>query len=64
MLTAYVDSEPRTLASVWNLVCLLYELRVQHRLEAVLEDAFVFLGEHLPVRAKLVQCVQVDVKAG
>ena len=51
VLTAYVYSEPRTLASLWNLVDLLYELWVQHRLEAVLEDAFVFLGEHLPVWA-------------
>ena len=64
VLTAYVYSEPRALASVWNLVDLLYQLRVQHRLEAVLEDAFVFLGEYLPVRAELMESVQIDVKAG
>ena len=63
MLTAYVYSEPRALASLRNLVCLFYQLWVQHRLEAVLEDAFVLLGEHFSVWAKLVQRVQVDVKA-
>lgn len=57
MLTAYVYSEPRTLASVRNLVYLFYELWVQHRLEAILEDAFILLGEHLPVGAELVQRV-------
>ena len=51
VLAAYVYSEPRALASPGNLVDLLYQLWVQHRLEAVLEDAFVFLGENLPVRA-------------
>ena len=63
MLTAYVDSQPRTLAFIWNLVDLLYQLWVQHRLEAVLEDAFILLGENFFVRAKFMQRVQVDVKA-
>lgn len=57
MLTAYVYSEPRTLASLRNLVDLLYQLRVQHRLEAVLEDAFILLGENLPIRAELMESV-------
>lgn len=63
MLTAYVYSEPSSAGIRWNAVCLLYQLWVQHRLEAVLEDAFILLGEHLPVGAELVQRVQVYFQA-
>ena len=51
VLTAYVYSEPCSASVCRNAVCLFNKLWVEHRLEAILEDAFVLLGEHFFVRA-------------